>query len=829
MMRMMLMVWLVLAGLGCDDPASAPNQPAPAATALRLAFPGDVDGVVCNGRALSCLSGARTGGLCLIDLDPRAQSWPDAVVLCQGVQAEPLFAPVIPVVFKDGLPIWTPNLDADGQVMANAESTALGMAFLSPYLTATWPETARAVLGQTQASPYFDDLVTAVSAKDLEGGARALPPLAADVISQASLTQTSLTQSQQALSDSERSFGMDNIKVERTSGYITMDSRLGTSVDHVCVLYALNECDVQSEVDLAAVGGADTFTKAKLGQTFVPAKSVFNLQVLARTALRELFGDLIPSADLETFRLEPGRVHDIQCYSGSLGLLDEADARADQILIDAEPDGRYFVNYARVANLISVALDTLRLFVDFDAFEDQSDIAKSVATCAQASLGPALAVADGTTREAWFDLLKTVQTCAIKRLGVVLAKRGLHAVALWVFDFALGGGGGWVGKVSRAGMILDRVVGMTLTMSPVQRLLLAQSVDFDACAPCVDECDADVCTADLQLRSCVQVDDCTVLREAPTPCGDGLACDADVGACVACGGLGQVCCPDAICDGGLGCDDGECASGCREECPANGITRCASRGAMQICAEHDGDPCLEWGAAEDCSVGEACEGDACGPPSCEDECRFPDALRCAEFGDAIEVCGQCDDDGCTDWCPEAECDAGLECTDEAIAECVCAEDSPDLPNAHPGQVLGDLTDDGVSHVESNSLWPARDVDMISAYVQDTIRGTLVPTIAVTGAAPDLVYDVCIAFACDPEVNSGEPSSVSCDEGVRTTRDGAPACCVLSQSGDVTVDIDINCTLGGFRDDSGTATAYVEAVDGSQCAPPLRLTLTGGRD
>ena len=816
MTRVMIWMAALLVLAACDDTTStASPQPAPAATALRLAFPGDVDGVVCNGRALPCVA---SGGLCLIDLDPGAQSWPDAVVLCQGVQADPLFAPAIPVVFKGGLPIYTPNLDADGQVLATAETTALSMAFLSPYLTATWPETARAVLGQTLASPYFAELVAAVSAEDTNLAAAALPPLAADVNSQASLTESST----QALSDSERSFGMDNIKVDRISGYITMDSRLGTPVDHICVVYALNECGVESEVDLASVGGADTFAKTKIGRTFVPAKSVFNLQVLAKTALREVFGDLIPSADLETFRLEPGRVHDIQCYSGALGLLDEADARSDQVLIDAEPEGRYFVNFARVANLISVALDTLRLFVDFDAFEDQTDIAKSVATCAEQALGPAIALADGTTREEWFDLLKTVQTCAIKRLGVVLAKRGVHAVALWVFDFALGGGGGWVGKVSRAGMILDRVVGMTVTMSPVQRLLMAEGVDFEACAPCVSECDGDVCADASSVLYCVHDgEECTVFSR-PQACGDGTAC-AD-GACVDCGGLGQPCCPDDVCDGGLGCDAGACVDGCREECPANGVTRCATRGAVQICGEHDGDACLEWGVAEDCAVGEACEDDACGPPSCEDECDR-DAARCSDGGDGVESCGQCDDDGCTDWCPEVACDADFICADAA---CVCDSGAPDLPDAAPGRVLAELTDDGVSHVASNSLWPARDADVISAYVRDTARGTLVPTIAVTGAAPGLTYDVCIAFACDPAVNSGEPSSVSCD-GVRTTRDGAPACCLLSQSGDVSVEIDINCTLGGLRDDSGTATAYVEAVAGSQCAPPLRMTLTGGRD
>lgn len=804
---------LALAIIGCDDgaPASRPLAP-PEAAALRLVFPAGIDGVVCNGRQLLCLS-AEAG--CVVDLDPGAQAWPDAVVLCQGIEADPLFAPVIPVVFKGGLPVWTPNLDAQGQVTANARTTAAATAFLSPYLTATWPETARAVFGQIEASPYFAPLVDAVAARDAEAAAAALPPIAADVLSQASLTQ--------ALSDSSRSFGADDIAIERTSGYVTLDSRLGTPVDHVCVVHALDACAVESEADLASIGAADVFEKTFIGRTFVPAKSYFDLSALAKTALKELFGDLAPDADLQTFRLEPGRVHDIQCYSGGLGLADEADARADGILIAAEPDGRALVNLARVANLVSVALDTLQLFVDFKAFDDKGDIAKSVAICAEQALGPALALTDGTTREAWFDLLKVVQSCAIKRLGVILAKRGVHAVAVWVFDFALGGGGGWVGKISRAGMILDRVVGMTLTASPVERTLMAEAVDFEACAPCVDECAADVCVDDTRYAPCVERDGC-LAPEAPIACEAGTVCAGE--ACVGCGGEGERCCADDGCAAGLGCARGICAVGCREECPANGVTRCAHRGAMQVCGEHDGDPCLEWGAATDCRVGEACEDDACGPPSCQNECEDEDALRCTADGVGIDRCGECDADGCLDWCPEETCVVGFECVDLA---CACAEDTPDLPSAWPGLALPALDDDGASHIESNSLWPARDVDLISAYVNDTPGNTLLPRVEVTNAGPDLRYDVCVAFACDPAVNGGDPSAVDCGDAIRTTRDGAPACCLLEQRGDAAVEIDINCTLGGLRDDSGTATAYVEARAGTQCTPPLRITLTGGHD
>ena len=808
----------LLLAFGCDDGGDAPAEGAPPAqaTALRLSFEAPVEGVVCNGRLLPCVA---ADGRCTVDVDANRQGWPDTAVLCQGVIEGELFAPVVPLVFKDGLPIWTPNLNAAGEVLANAHATALGVAFLSPYLTALFPETARAILAQSSQSPYLADLEAAVAASDPDAVADALPRLVADVLSQTTV--------EQPLTDASRSLGMDHIEVVQTSGYVTMDSRLGTPVDHICVIWALQACVPESEVALAQAHPSDYYEKTYIGRTFVSAKSYFNLQALAKAALQTLLPNIVSGPDLETFRLEPGRVHDIQCYSGGLGLLDEQDAANDRVLVAAEPEGSYYVNFARVANLISLAIDTLRLFVDFDAFGEKEDIAKAVAICVEEALGPTLALVDGGTREEWFDLLKLVQVCAVKRLGVILAKRGLHALAVWIFDFAAGGGGGWVGKAARAGMIIDRIVGMTLRSSPIQRQLLAYQVDFDACAPCAPECadsGARACADPGHHQTCVADAEGCLVWSAPAACPLDSVC-AGAGECEACGDLGERCCADDVCAAGHRCAGGACVLGCRDECPANGVVECAHRGARRVCGEHDGDECLEWGPADLCADGEVCEDGACAPPACDDDCPAQ-AVQCAPEGEAVQRCGECDADPCRDWCPDEACAEDFVCLGAA---CECDERNEDLPGVLPGARLADLDDSGVSHVVRNSLWPERDVDIISAYVADTAGDTLRPRADVDEVAVGVTYDVCIAFACDPAVNDGSPTSVDCGDAIRTTRDGDPACCVLAQQGPSTVSMDINCTVGGLRDDSGTARVYLEATRGSQCAPPVRLTLTGGED
>ncbi len=807
-------VWVLgLLALGCEPEPVERQADAGAVgvegAALRLVFAQPVAEVVCNGRLFAC---AAREAECSLDLDAAAEGWGDEVVLCQGVREDAVLAPMVPLVFKDGLPIWTPNLDAEGRVQADPRATALATTFLSPYMTALYPETARALLAQSAESPYLADLVAAVAAGDAESAGEAVMPIVVDVLAQGTLSQE--------LSTASVSLGMEHIEVEQVGGYLSLDARLGTSVDHICVLYALDDCSVESEVALGRLSGAEVFPKSLIGRTFVPAKSYFKLQNLAREALELLFGDLVPMREMDTFRMSPGQLHDIQCYSGALGLADEEDAALDAAFIASEDQGAYFRNVARVTNLVSLATETLKIFVDFDAFGDGNDLAEAVSICTEKALGPSLALLDGTTREEWFVLLKTVQGCAIRRLGVVLAKRGAYAVAAWVLDFAVDGGKGIVGKASRIGMVLDRVAGMVALMSPVQRRLIANEVDFEACVPCQDTCPeagAITCAGEEGFQVCSMREGCLAWG-AEEGCGAGRVCEGDE--CLDCGGLGDRCCARGTCEPGSACREGLCEAGCREECPADGVRECLDAGRRQICGEHDGDPCLEW-RVEACEAGDVCVEGACEAPACEDDCELG-ASRCG--ADGVETCGQCDADGCRDWCEPVACEAHFECVEGA---CDCAEE--DALGEHPGQAQPDLDDGGGTTMVEDSLWPEGDLDVFHAYVADTPGNTLLPTASVRDAGPDLIYDLCVAYECDPEENDGDPSSVDCDGAVRTTRDGLPACCALSVQGDAEVSIDINCTPGGLRDDSGTAFVYLEAVEGAQCWRPLRTTLAGGED
>jgi hypothetical protein len=146
----------------------------------------------------------------------------------------------------------------------------------------------------------------------------------------------------------------------------------------------------------------------------------------------------------------------------------------------------------------------------------------------------------------------------------------------------------------------------------------------------------------------------------------------------------------------------------------------------------------------------------------------------------------------------------------------------------PGEILEGIDDSGVAVFVQNSLVPQGDIDVVQVYVADTAGDVIRPRVEVSDVAAGLTYDVCIAFACDPNENSGNPSSVDCGDAVRTTRDGMPTCCALSLGGAGTVEISVNCTLGGMGNDSGTAFVYLESVAGEQCSPPLRMTIAGGR-
>lgn len=69
--------------------------------------------------------------------------------------------------------------------------------------------------------------------------------------------------------------------------------------------------------------------------------------------------------------------------------------------------------------------------------------------------------------------------------------------------------------------------------------------------------------------------------------------------CGVVGGCKQIV-ADSVCSGG--CNAGQCAATCTDECGA-GTTKCLNASTMQICGNYDADSCVEWGGNSACGNG----------------------------------------------------------------------------------------------------------------------------------------------------------------------------------------------------------------------------------
>ena len=236
------------------------------------------------------------------------------------------------------------------------------------------------------------------------------------------------------------------------------------------------------------------------------------------------------------------------------------------------------------------------------------------------------------------------------------------------------------------------------------------------CRPGERRCDG---AGDAQICADYDGDGCPEWGE-PLACGGRSTCEGGrcVAACAAgcaegealCSGGGvRRCAPDSegcpalglveACGDGLRCDDGACVpaeQACADACPTDGAGQCAGDGVRR-CGQFDDDPCLELGPTTDCGLGGACRDGQCAV-TCADTCSAGDA-RCN--ADAVEGCGDFDDDPCLEFGPARACDAGLRCDDGACVPrdraCTngCARDGEGLCDADGTGIrqCGDFDDD----------------------------------------------------------------------------------------------------------------------------------------
>ncbi len=130
-----------------------------------------------------------------------------------------------------------------------------------------------------------------------------------------------------------------------------------------------------------------------------------------------------------------------------------------------------------------------------------------------------------------------------------------------------------------------------------------------------------------------------------------------------------------FCSGiGNACQDGECVTGCVDECDYAGQGSCDGN-VLIFCTDYDVDPCLEWDNLGDCGMDYNCKDGEC-VKSCTDEigCSYDGQVFCN--GDLPMKClTYLDDDECLDSyntangcsffgevCKDGECVAN--CTDE---------------------------------------------------------------------------------------------------------------------------------------------------------------------
>ncbi len=165
--------------------------------------------------------------------------------------------------------------------------------------------------------------------------------------------------------------------------------------------------------------------------------------------------------------------------------------------------------------------------------------------------------------------------------------------------------------------------------------------------------------------------------ECENECQEGeRTCEA--GGSLVCGQFDGDACRDwslpVQCAAGETCSAGSCSSMCEDECTAEGATDCDSSGhAVVRCGQYDADPCLEFAEVAACAASETCSLGEC-RTECVDECTA--GSRQCRIGSAseVEVCANSDHDPCLEWTLDTDCAAnGMVCANGACAS-QCADE-----------------------------------------------------------------------------------------------------------------------------------------------------------
>ncbi|MBT9558309.1 MAG: right-handed parallel beta-helix repeat-containing protein [Myxococcales bacterium] len=147
-------------------------------------------------------------------------------------------------------------------------------------------------------------------------------------------------------------------------------------------------------------------------------------------------------------------------------------------------------------------------------------------------------------------------------------------------------------------------------------------------------------------------------------CGPAGSKRCDTGGVQSCGNTDTDGCLEwgsaVACGAGQACSGGACTLTCKDDCNVKGERRCASATTFETCDDQNDDGCLEWGTAEACTGGDVCALGSCAL-SCVNECDTSGAKRCNVAGTGVELCAEHDGDGCLEWGTSVPCPGGQAC------------------------------------------------------------------------------------------------------------------------------------------------------------------------
>lgn len=205
---------------------------------------------------------------------------------------------------------------------------------------------------------------------------------------------------------------------------------------------------------------------------------------------------------------------------------------------------------------------------------------------------------------------------------------------------------------------------------------------------------------------------------------------------------------------GMGCSDNDSGDTCSDECIAH-TTICVGD-AVQTCGDYDDDSCLEYGDQTACLPSQSCSLGACtNVDQCTDDCTLGTPVC---VGDAVASCGEFDSDTCADLGTFTPCASGETCSNGVCSEsCTdeCTDGATECLNSVTERVCGDFDSDTCSDWGQPTACADNEV-----CIEDSVGGSCQTTPCTSATETSDVYYCSLQWTCPVDETYG----VHCYEG-----------------------------------------------------------------